>query len=344
MTGRVFRTGLMLLCLAAATGCGGTATGGDAAATTASDSPSSAASSSAKPSFPVTIQNCGSALTFDKAPTRVVAMDQIATESLLALGLSGSMVGTAFKNDEIFPSLAGDYAKVKVLAEMYPSKEVLVAAAPDLIVGNIDFFTYSGFPPGTNFTREELTAKGIQSYTLQCQDEQPDPERMFTRFAELASIFGAQGKADEMITQVRASLASTASALGTATPVQTFIYRSGSGPLSTFGGGGGSDHGLTLSGGKNIFGDKDPLPPPEVSVEAVVQRNPEVILISDEDETSPEKKIAYVSSALSTTPAVRGKRFCTIDFYAYGTIQRLARDVNVIGSCLHPEVTFPSYP
>ncbi|MFY1702908.1 ABC transporter substrate-binding protein [Micromonospora sp. WMMA1923] len=292
----------------------------------------------------MTISNCGQEVTFDAPPKRVVAMDQISTESLLHLGLTDAIAGTAFRNDEIFPAVSAEYAKVKVLAEMYPSKEVLLSAEPDLVVGNIDFFTYSGFPPGSNFTRQELGDKGIKSYTLQCQNEQPDPERMFVRFAELARIFGAEPKAQQIITQVRESLARTETALGGATPVPTFIYRSGSGPLSTFGGGGGSNEGLRRAGGQNIFDDKAPLPPPEVSVESVAALNPKAVVISDEDEQSPQEKERFLRDILGQSDAVREGRFCVTDFYAFGTPFRLARDVNVVGRCLHPDKSFPTFP
>lgn len=271
-------------------------------------------------------------------------MDQISTESLLHLGLKDAMVGTAFRNDDIFPSVSADYESVKVLAEMYPSKEVLLSVEPDLVVGNIDFFTYSGFPPGSNFTREELTGKGIKSYTLQCQGEQPDPERMFVRFAELATIFGAQARADQIIGQVKESLAATETVLAGATPVPTFIYRSGTGPLATFGGGGGSADGLRRSGGQNIFSDKAALPPPEVSVESVAALNPKAIVISDEDEQSPQDKETFLRGILSQSDAVKNGTFCVTDFYAFGTPFRLARDVNVVGKCLHPDKTFPAFP
>ena len=202
-------------------------------------------------------------------------MDQIATETLLHLGLSHAMVGTAFATDVIFSTVAGAYKQVPVLAKMYPSKEVLTAVSPDFVVGNLDVFTYSGFPPGANFTRRELTDRGIKAYTLQCQGEQADSELMFTRFKELGRIFGYGPRADAIVKEVRSSLVATAAALDGVSLVNVFIYRKGSGPITTYGGGGAFDHGLRLSGGRNMFDDKPSLPPPVVSIEAVIDRNPE---------------------------------------------------------------------
>ena len=45
--------------------------------------------------YPLTLQNCGSTVTFDKAPQRVVSIGQSSTEILLSLGLADKIVGTA---------------------------------------------------------------------------------------------------------------------------------------------------------------------------------------------------------------------------------------------------------
>lgn len=296
------------------------------------------------PGFPLSVSNCGQNVLFERPPERAVTMDQIATETLLHLGLSGAMVGTAFATDAIFPTVADAYKRVPVLAAKYPSKEVLIAASPDFVLGNMDFFTYSGFPPGANFTRRELTDRGIATYTLQCQGEQPDAELMFTRFKELGRIFGVGSRADAIVEGVRSSLAATAAALDRVPPVKVFVYRKGGGPMTTYGGGGTADYGLRLSGGRNIFDYKPSLPPPEVSTEAVIDRNPQVILISNEDAESPEDKKATARRLLTETTAVKANRFCTTDFFAFGTLFRLARDVNVVGACLHPDITFPTFP
>lgn len=58
-------------------------------------------------------------------------MNQASTEVMLVLGLADKMVGTAYMDDEILPSLAEAYNSVPVLAEEYPSQEILFAGEPD---------------------------------------------------------------------------------------------------------------------------------------------------------------------------------------------------------------------
>jgi iron complex transport system substrate-binding protein len=58
--------------------------------------------------YPLTIENCGVAVTFAAAPERTVSLDQDSTEILLSLGLEERMVGTASWTDPVLPLPRGD--------------------------------------------------------------------------------------------------------------------------------------------------------------------------------------------------------------------------------------------
>jgi len=62
-------------------------------------------------------------------------MNQGATELMLALGLEGSMVGTAYLDDAIWPKYAAEYAQIPVLSSSYPDETTIMAQSPDFIVG-----------------------------------------------------------------------------------------------------------------------------------------------------------------------------------------------------------------
>ncbi len=69
---------------------------GSSSSTTSTKASAGATSSTATTAshYPVTVDNCGTPLTFDSAPTRAVSNDINTTEDMLALGLEHSMVGT----------------------------------------------------------------------------------------------------------------------------------------------------------------------------------------------------------------------------------------------------------
>ncbi|EOD13915.1 hypothetical protein EMIHUDRAFT_256730 [Emiliania huxleyi CCMP1516] len=84
--------------------------------------------------YPLEIINCGVKQTFTKPPERAVTMNQGMTEFLLAMGLEGSMAGTAYIDDEIWPRYEKAYKKVKVLAEKYATDAQLMEVDADFIL------------------------------------------------------------------------------------------------------------------------------------------------------------------------------------------------------------------
>lgn len=319
------------------------ATGSASSDTTGATADTTGAAASA--AFPVDVENCGQTLHFDAAPTATVSMDQVATEALLGIGAGKSVVGTANQATPVWETFTAEYDKIPVLAEgTYPSKEVLLEAAPDLVVGNLQFFTYSGFPPGSNFTREELTANGINSFTLRCDDDEAiTQDLLFERYVDLGRIFGKQSEAEAYVTEVKDGLAAVAAALEGMEPVKTFYYSGGEGPLGTYG---AAQEGLVMSGGENLFADLPPLVggmPPTVSTEEVVTRNPAAILVEDSGALDPsaptvDAKTAFLTTTLASTDAVKAKRFCTVDFYDFEGGLRTVAAVQRIAQCLHPDL------
>lgn len=206
------RCGVLVVAMAlAAAGCGsGNNDPGETAAPT-------------QPGFPLTITNCGQELRFDTPPKRAVTMDQVATEALLGLELADSIAGTALLfNPPIYPALAADYGRVPVLAKGFPSKETLLNASPDMVIGNLEYFTYNGFSPGSNFSRQELTDRGINSFTLRCQGESLTEVQLYERYRELGRIFGVTPRAEVFVQSVQSGLAATTAKLEGVEPVRTF--------------------------------------------------------------------------------------------------------------------------
>ncbi len=324
-----------------------TSAGSTSSITSAASTTANTATTTAAPAFPVDVQNCGQTLHFDQAPKAVVSMDQVATEALLGLGAGDAVKGTANEASPIWDTYKAAYDKIPVLADGgYPSKEVLLGASPDLVVGNLQFFTYSGFPPGSNFTRDELAAKSIKGFTLRCDDDtEVTQDLLYQRYVQLGQIFGRKAQAEAFVKQVKDGIAATGKSLQNTTPVSTFYYSGGQGPLGTYG---QAQEGLVLSGGKNLFADQPALVggmPPTVSAEQVVQRNPAAILVEDTgaldpSEPSVQQKIDYLTKALASTDAVKNKRFCTVDFYDFQGGLRTVAAVKKVAQCLHPDVSF----
>merc|ERR1740138_1034312 len=55
---------------------------------------------------------------------------------MLAMGLAGSMVGTAYIDDAIWPQYSAAYNNIPVLSSSYPTEAEIEAVNPDFIVAS----------------------------------------------------------------------------------------------------------------------------------------------------------------------------------------------------------------
>ena len=110
--------------------------------------------------YPLTLQNCGFAVTFDKAPQRVVTIKSTATELLLSLGLRDRIVGVGFQDGPLPADLAAAGAGLKVLSEKAPSQEVVLETEPDFVYGGWE----SNFAGDAAGERPSLKKLGVASY------------------------------------------------------------------------------------------------------------------------------------------------------------------------------------
>src|SRR5690606_19770199 len=81
-------------------------------------------SATAEPTeYPLTLENCGETVTFDKAPATAVTVGQAATEALYALGLGDKVTGTSVWFTDVLPEHKSVNDKVERLADNDPSFE-----------------------------------------------------------------------------------------------------------------------------------------------------------------------------------------------------------------------------
>lgn len=76
--------------------------------------------------YPLTVENCGQALTFPAAPRNAVTIGQSATEILYALSAGDSMAGTSLWFNEVLPQFKAQNDKVPRLDNNTPSFESVI--------------------------------------------------------------------------------------------------------------------------------------------------------------------------------------------------------------------------
>lgn len=281
-----------------------------AAAPAATDAPADADEAAAGP-----VDNCGFEVEVAAPPTRAVTMNQAATEVLLSLGLTEQMAGTAYLDDGILPALAEDYDEVPVLADAYPSREVLLEAEPDFVYGSYA----SAFAEEAAGPRQDLDRLGIDSYLSPAACEERTGALTFDDVAveltEVAGIFDVPDRGEALVEEHRARIATARDAVA-ATPTRTVFWWDGGDDAPTAGGCCGAP-GMILEalGLDNAFGDVDGSWG-TVSWEQVLERDPDVIVLVDADWDPAEDKRAVLDgdTALRDLRAVQTGQLVELPF------------------------------
>jgi iron complex transport system substrate-binding protein len=239
---------------------------------------------------------------------------------MLALGLAGKMAGTAYQTDPVLPELQKPYAQVPVLAPQYPGREALLALQPDFVYS----MRSSAYAPEAAGSREELTKLGVPAYlsSNDCEDRALIPasvefEATFTEIGDIAEIFGAEGRGDELVAGLRRRLGEAARSAPPALDASAMWYYSGTKAPAIAGGAG-----LPATIGKllhlrNAFSDL-PQQWAEGSWEEIAKRDPDVIVLADltrgGDGDSAEAKKDFLRNdpVASQLTAVKQDRFIIV--------------------------------
>jgi len=272
---------------------------------------------SADTSYPLKIDNCGFRVTFEHAPQKVVTIKSTAVEMLLALGLGKSIVGRGFEDGPIPAAWADAVASVPVLSEKLPSQEVVLGTEPDLVYAGWE----SAFTGEGAGERPALQGLGVNSYVspAACKAAPYKPTKMtfedlFGEIREIGTIFDAGDKAEAVIAEQKAILAS----IKPATPgLKALWYSSGTKTPYVGAGSGGPQMTLEALGLTNIMADiKDTWA--SASWEAVVDANPDVIVLVDAAWNSAEqkKKLLATNPATANLEAVKNQHYLVIPFPA----------------------------
>ncbi|MEU8521452.1 ABC transporter substrate-binding protein [Streptomyces sp. NBC_01216] len=289
----------------------------------------------AAPGFPYTVSNCGVKTTFQAPPKRAVTMNQHVTEIMLALGLEKSLVGTAYLDDRILPAYKKAYDTVPVLAEKYPSKERLLAAAPDFVYGGYS----SAFDAKAGRSRDDLKAAGIGTRLNMeyCPSGTSSLADLYQEVDEVARTFGVPERGERWTARAEETVAATESALADVAPVSVFVYDSGDKTAFTAGGTGIGNELITRAGGRNVFADLGK-PFGDATWEQVVARRPDVIVIYDYGSTTVEqkKKRLLQDPALQDVPAIRNRRFAVLPLSDAVLGVRVPAAVDKLAAQLHP--------
>jgi iron complex transport system substrate-binding protein len=275
---------------------------------TPTESPAPAASA-----YPLTVENCGTEVTFEKAPERVLTIKSTSTEMLLALGLDERLIGQAFPDGPIPEELGGK--DLPIISDKVPGQEAVLTLEPDFIFAGWE----SNFSADGAGDRATLASLGVNTYVSPAACKAAGKpaklrfEDVFDQVAEVGAIFDVPTAATELVAEQRTALED----LAPVSDVSALWYSSGSDTPYVGAGSGAPQMIMDAVGVTNIAAGVDDSWTP-FNWESVVDANPDVIILVVSAWGSAEKKIDVLKSnpATAKLDAVVHDRFVTVPFAA----------------------------
>lgn len=206
-----------------------------------------------------------------KAPAkRIVALAPHIAESLYAAGAGDRLVGTVEYSD--YPPEAKKVARVGGYSRI--DLEAVAALKPDLVLA---------WESGNNMTQiDKLKALGLSVYV-----SQPNKmESVADQLERLGQLAGTEAVARPAAERFRQRLENLRKANAAKPKVRVF-YQIWKAPLMTVGGQQIISDAIKLCGGENVFGHLGKMAP-TVSVEAVLEADPEAIVATGMGDAKPE--------------------------------------------------------
>lgn len=233
-----------------------------AGSTTAAPTPRSEPSVAPASSFPVAVvDGVGSSVTLETEPQRIVSLAPGHTETLYALGLGDRVVGvTAYCN---YPPEAAEKPKVGDFSGV--SLESVVGLDADLVLA-------STLQMGD-------VVPALQEHGIVVVVATPATVMEVLETIDLiGQLTGRQEAAQALTADMQGRIDAVQQAVQGAPPPRVF-WELGA-ELYTVGPGSFVDDLITMAGGENVAADSDS-PWPQLSVEAIVLKDPEVIVLAD---------------------------------------------------------------
>jgi len=244
---------------------------------------------------PVFEDALGRKITVAKPPARIVSLAPNITEILYALDIGHRVVGVTTYSD--YPDEARQKPKVGSYVNL--NIEKIVSLRPDLIIG-----TYGGNPKTTVLRLEAL---GLPVYVTRTETV----DEMLTMIEDIGAITFTSDKAGALANTLRERIDGVTSKVRNAQHPLVFLEINAK-PLITTGSGSFQHEIIRLAGGRNLAGDS-PARYPQYSLEDVVKKGPDIILISTMDRSGLFEHYKAQWMRWENIPAVQNGRIYFID-------------------------------
>jgi iron complex transport system substrate-binding protein len=237
----------------------------------------------------VLVDGDGDTVRLTTAAHRVICLVPSATDLIVAMGLQSQLVGrTRYDKSPAIASVAS------VGGTIDPDLERVFALHPDLVLAW----------EGTKGTaqRQAIGAQVIPLYAVALRDS----AALFKTVNDLGTMLGSDSAALQMATALRAQLDSVRSSVS-GLPRPTVLFAIWGDPPMTVGPRTFIAELIRIAGGRNVFDDAS-MDWPRVTVEEIVHRAPDVVILSVGEDSTRGAEALRRAPGWRTLPAVRTGR------------------------------------
>jgi len=267
--------------------------------------------------FPRTLtDDLGRSITLKAAPQRIVTLLPSVTETLCAMNACGRLVGVDDFSD--FPEQVKRLPKVG--GYFNPNLEAMVALKPDLVIVSV----YGKL-------HEALEKAGVATFAI--KPESYDDIFRTTRL--LGRVLGQEAQAERVVARIQQEIYAVESKAAKASARPTVYYEIDPTPYTV---GPDSFIGVLIAKarGQNIVPRELGLFP-QISPELVVQKNPEVIVLTHPGAADLPRRAGWGNLA-----AIRNKRVCAFSGEQDNLLSRpgprVAQGLQLLVGCFHPSL------
>ncbi|MGL6114428.1 ABC transporter substrate-binding protein [Cetobacterium sp. SF1] len=239
-------------------------------------------------------------------PQRAISSSQFTTEILLSIGAEKQMIGTAFLDDQILPSLKKSYDSIPVLSKRAPSKEYFYSLNPDFLTGWKSIITPKYLGP-----LEELEENAVQVYIPKSQDSS-DIEVIFQDILAYGKIFNLEKNSENLVNKMKSDYENVKNDK-ISNPPKVFAYDSGTSAPMVVGGTSIGNTIIEMAGGNNIFKNlKGGFP--TANWETILAQDPKYIIVIDYGDETYDSKIKFLkeNSPIKDISAIKNNNFIKV--------------------------------
>ena len=316
----------------------------------------SALAQAAPTHYPLTVENCGTPLTFQHAPNRIVTIGQADSEMFYALGLGDKLVGTSLWFNDVLPKYKAQNDKVERLADNDPSFEAVIGKRPELVTAQLEWMVG---PQGVVGTREQFQELNIPTYLMPSDCEGKDNlvgadgtrlqpftlDTVYKSINQLAEIFDVQARGEQLNAELKARLATSTAALNRDALKHTsamFWFSSADLDIDPYVAGrkGIPDFMLNTLGVRNVVASDEEWP--TVGWETIAKANPTFLIIARMDRRrfpadDYQKKLEFLRTDPVTRnmDAVRHNRIIILDAHAMQASLRMFDGLETLATAIN---------